>query len=464
VTHRGVVRAGWISLTAYISIAILSWTGMVYRPNGITTTLLIPALGAVAICYFRTIRQAAMVPRNITLKFAIAFSLVGFFALPFDSTDVFFYMATGWEQARYDANPYTHTLREIPAYASDEMITSKWMAQNGNPWLDLPLPYGFGFAAVSRNLAWLGLGNWWITLALFNALNLAAHVMIAVLIWRISSLLPNGKPEKALLLYTWNPLVITQFLANGHNDILMGLFILLAAYFLVIRRPVLVLPALVAGGLIKFLAFALMPLAAVAVARMYGRRAMALGVVVSVSIAGVVAVPYFLDSEPFKTPVITGQIFESSGSLHRFIDVAFIRPASTAWTPLHDILPNVLVGLKVALWLLFGAFAGLQLWKSVSKPLTMNHVILQWVALLACALFVASSLLHSWYMGALLPLAILAHESWIGQALIASSTVFLLSFTSLRRKMFVFLVAAIVPFAFYGNRYRKLRTTTASER
>jgi alpha-1,6-mannosyltransferase len=464
VTQRRVLLAGWISLTAYIGIAILSWTGMVYRPNWITTTLLIPPLAAIAISYFRAIHHTTVVTRNVTLKFAIAFSVVGFFALPFDSTDVFFYMATGWEQARYDANPYTHTLREIPNYASDAMIDSKWMAQNGNPWLDLPLPYGFLFATVSRSLAWLGLGNWWATLGLFDALNLAAHTMIAILLWKISKLLPGGNPERALLLYTWNPLVITQFLANGHNDILMGFFIVLAAYFLVSRRPELVLPALVAGGLIKFLAFALVPLAAVAVARMYGRRAILLGTTLSLVIAGVVAVPYFRDPAPFMTPVIAGQIFESSGSLHRFLDVAFIRPASTAWTPLQQILPDVLLGVRAVLWLMFGAFAVGQLWKILKQPLTVDSVIQQWVALLAFALFVASPLLHSWYLGALLPLAILADKTWIGQALIASSTVYLVSFTSLRRKMFVFLVGAIVPFAVYGKRYRKLRLTTASER
>src|SRR5262249_30146483 len=122
-----------------------------------------------------------------------------------------------------------------------------------------------------------------------------------------------------------------------------------------------------------------------------------------------------------------------------------------------DILPDVLMGLKVALWLLFGAFAGLQLWKTVTEPLSMNHLILQWVALLACALFVASSLLHSWYMGALLPLAVLAHESWVGQALVAASAASLLISTPFRRNFFVFLAAAIFPFAFYGARHRKLR-------
>lgn len=436
---------------------------MVYRPNWITTTVLIPALAIIAICYFRVIHHAKVVTRNVTLKFAIAFSIAGFFALPFDSTDLFFYMATGWEQARYDTNPYTHTLREIPDYTNDAMITSKWMSRNGNPWLDLPLPYGFLFASVSRTLAWLGMGNWWATLALFNTLNLAAHAMIAFLIWRISGLLPEGNPEKALLLYTWNPLVITQFLSNGHNDILMGFCIILAVYFLVSRRPVLVLPALVAGGMIKFLAFALLPLAAVAVARMYGRKAVLAGTMVSLTLAGVVAVPYIRDPAPFMTPVIAGQIFESSGSLHRFIDVAFIRPASTGWAPLQHVLPDVLLGLRVALWLAFGTFAGYQLWKSLTESLSMQSIILQWATLLAFALFVATSLLHSWYMGALLPLAILAHQTWLGRALIASSTVYLLSFTSLRRKMFVFLVAAIVPFAIYGSRNRKLRTT-ASER
>jgi len=45
-----------------------------------------------------------------------------------------------------------------------------------------------------------------------------------------------GRPPQELLLYAWNPLVIKEFAGSGHVDVLMVLFVTLAALFLIRRR------------------------------------------------------------------------------------------------------------------------------------------------------------------------------------------------------------------------------------
>src|SRR5262249_46345906 len=148
-------------------------------------------------------------------------------------------------------------LRDIPNGLRDPMIGSRWMSLNRNPWLDEPLPYGFGFALLTRVLAWLGGGNWWLTYALFNLTNLTIHGAVSFLLWRTANLLPGSEPKLVLYLYAWSPLIVLQFLINLHNDILMASFIVLAFYFLLRGRAVWALPALVAAGFVKYAAFAL---------------------------------------------------------------------------------------------------------------------------------------------------------------------------------------------------------------
>src|SRR5262245_28290962 len=101
---------------------------------------------------------------STVVSFAVLLGAIGFVTPPFDSTDVFFYMAMGWQQAHYGANPYSRVLRDVDGSDRDPMIQNEWMWRNRNPWLDIPMPYGPLFAVVARTIAWLNRGNFRATL------------------------------------------------------------------------------------------------------------------------------------------------------------------------------------------------------------------------------------------------------------------------------------------------------------
>src|SRR5262249_46611807 len=138
---------------------------------------------------------------SVIVTFAIVISIAGFITPPFDSTDVFFYMATGWQQAHYGLNPYSKVLRNVADGSSDPMIQNGWMARNRNPWWDIPVPYGFLFSVLARVIAWLGQGNLWVTLGLFSLLNLLIHAATALVLWKAAALLPDTSGKVVFYLY-----------------------------------------------------------------------------------------------------------------------------------------------------------------------------------------------------------------------------------------------------------------------
>jgi hypothetical protein len=378
--------------------------------------------------------------------FAVVFGLIVFAAIPFDSTDAFYYIAQGWQQAQYDANPYSQVLRDVPNHAEDPMIASPWAARNLNPWLDLPLPYGFLFAAVLRVIAILGQGNWWLTLSLYGALNAAAHAAIIWLVWRISHIMRFGDPKRAVFLYAWNPFVLAYSMGDLHNDALMGLFVVLAVYFVAIKRPAWVLGALVAGGMIKYIALALLPFAALAIYRLFGKKALALSLTVAALFTTLLALPYLADLSLFKMALIAGQMTESTGSLHSFV-VGILRMFNVTEDRFPGFMPHLFVALKAALWLAFALFAARELRNVLKAALSLDRIIVRWTQILAFILFLSSSQFYAWYIGMLLPLAVLAYDSWVGRAVVAASAAHLLAFTDLKSKRIgYFIFCTVAPF------------------
>ena len=165
-------RIGLSSLVLYIVLAIFFWTTWSFKVRWIDEIVIIAAMASLAGLYFYGLKFARRAAASTIVVFAILVGLAGFVTPPFDSTDVFFYMATGWQQSHYGGNPYSGVLRNVSGAAEDPMIQNEWIMRNRNPWLDIPLPYGFLFALVSRAIAWLGRGSFWGTLALFSSLNL----------------------------------------------------------------------------------------------------------------------------------------------------------------------------------------------------------------------------------------------------------------------------------------------------
>jgi hypothetical protein len=457
--RRRILAAGWITAAGLAVLAALSWTGMVYRPFRFSGHLLLACVAVPAAFYLRAIPAAVHVPARTILKFAILFGVISFFILPFQSTDVFFYMAKGWQQAGYASNPYAAGLRELDHHGADPMIFTEWNALNKNPWLDLPLPYGFLFAALTRILARAGGGNWWLTLALFNAANCAAHAGTAWLVWRLSHRLKLGEPKRALFLYAWSPFVLAQFLGELHNDIFVGVFVILAVHSLAVKRPEWTLASLAAAGLIKYTALALMPLAGIAILRWFGWRKLTVSAIYAGAGAALISAPYLIDAPAFKLSQIAVQWTESSRSFHSFV-FGVLKLLGISADRFPTLVPSLSFALQAALWMAFAAFIAAEIWKSRKRRMSLDRIVCQWSAAMAFLLFLASSQLYPWYIGMVLPLAVLGYQTWISRAVVLASAAHLLGFTGLKRVGY-FLICTLLPFAaaFFGAvRLKLLRT------
>ena len=447
---RMLCRIGLSSLVLYTVLAVFFWTSWSFKVRRIDEIVIIVAIAALAGLYFYGLKLARRAAASTVVIFAVLVGLAGFVTPPFDSTDVFFYMATGWQQSHYGGNPYSGVLRNVSGGAEDPMIQNEWIMRNRNPWLDIPLPYGFLFALVSRIIAWLGRGSFWGTLALFSSLNLVMHAGIALLLWKAGRFLPEGNGKVVLYLYTWNPFVVLQYLADLHNDILVAFLVMLAAYVLLRDRPIWSIPLLVASGLIKYVTFILVPFALIFLVRRKGWRAGARALLMSAAVIAVTAVPYIGQAASFKYRLIVDQVSESSGSLHAFIVYSF-RILGRVWPSLMTFLPGFGSVTKIVLWMLFAVFIVRELYvswqESSEEPLLM---IQRWTSILFALIFIASSQFYAWYIGMLFPLALLTQrKTFLADAIVALSGAHMLSFTFLRRKAIgYFIVATVLPITY----------------
>jgi hypothetical protein len=453
---------GFASLGLYVAFGAFFWTRTL-RSQWIDDLVIIFMGGALVVLYFSGVKFAAHSATSVILAFAAGIGVIGFLTVPFDSTDVFFYMAKGWEQAHYGGNPYSVMLRDIDGAFHDPMINNAWMARNQNPWLDIPMPYGFLFALVSRAIAWLGGGKFWVTLALFNFLNLLMHAGTALFLWKASKLLPGNNAKVMLYLYSWNPFVVLQYLVDVHNDIIVGFLVVMAAYLLLKDRPFWTLPLIVAAGLIKYVAFVLTPFALVFLIRRKGWKDGVGAVLLSAAIICAAAAPYVRELASFKYHLIWVQLFESTGSLHTFMMYSF-RALGRVWPLLANSLSSFGAVTQATLWLMFAIFTARELSVSWKQPVLEPFMMIQrWTTILFVLIFVASSQFYAWYIGMMFPLAILTRgTTLVADCVIALSGAHMLSFTYLRRRAIgYFLVATLLPVVYLLMQRRRIVLTGA---
>ena len=150
---------------------------------------------------------------------SICFSLV----LPFSSSDVFYYMSTGWSEAKYKVNPYytsVYELRQQEEEANQDEIIQRMPAV----WEKTTIVYGPLWPFLCKWMMKLSLGNLGMGLAIMKGLNLILHIMNCYLIYQLT------KKKKFTLLYGLNPLILLEALSNVHNDILVVSCVLIALY------------------------------------------------------------------------------------------------------------------------------------------------------------------------------------------------------------------------------------------
>ncbi|HID63319.1 MAG TPA: hypothetical protein EYP49_11355 [Anaerolineae bacterium] len=186
----------------------------------------------------------------VVLTLATVFCLTLMFVYPIGAADIFDYIINGRILAHYRLSPFVHVAGEFPRdpitpYAAWRSVPSAY----GPLWAFLAA--GINFLAGSADL----LANMWA----FKGLAILFYVLDIGLIYGI---LGEIKPAYALpgaFLFAWNPLLLFETAANGHNDSVMMFFVLLAIYLLLKRGASLSIIAITCSVMIKFITIILLP-------------------------------------------------------------------------------------------------------------------------------------------------------------------------------------------------------------
>jgi hypothetical protein len=188
---------------------------------------------------------------GLIFGFGALFALTMTFVYPVTAIDLFVYVANSLALVHYHANP----MITAPASVANDPVI---MLAGG--WASYPAPYGpLGLVInalptllVGRNL----LANLLLLKLMFSAILLAEAFLVYKILLKYA---PKYALASALFL-AWNPYALFEYCANGHNDLAMMLFVLLAVLALVQNRKELAFVFVVASTLVKFATLPLLPL------------------------------------------------------------------------------------------------------------------------------------------------------------------------------------------------------------
>jgi len=161
--------------------------------------------------------------------FTVVLSLIAVLNRDLFSNDVYMYIFYGRMFSGFGLNPYV----VLPADAPNDPVLSQV------DWRNLLSPYGPLWTSWSALLDWATPGGTTQTVAAFKLAAAATHVVNTLLIGAIVHRVSRVNSPLAMAAYGWNPLTITEFAGNAHNDSLMLMWILAALLAYHHRRPLL---------------------------------------------------------------------------------------------------------------------------------------------------------------------------------------------------------------------------------
>ena len=191
------------------------------------------------------------------------------------STDLMSYIWYGRIFVVYGDSPFTHVPADYTWIDTDNW--RQWLF-----WKETPSVYGPLWVLMAGGIAKVaqGLGGDIVFHLLGHKLVAsAAHFVNVLLVWRVAGLLIDRfrqRPEKlaegmteadwamgarvaATVAYAWNPLIMLEFGANGHNDVLMITGVLAALWLYMSGHWRFALVALALAAQAKFIAVLLVP-------------------------------------------------------------------------------------------------------------------------------------------------------------------------------------------------------------
>lgn len=244
-------------------------------------------------------------PRDRAIVFggAALFCLTLVFTPSLLSKDLFDYMGHGRVLVEHGANPF---VTPASAYGGD-----RFTAAMG--WVTATPLYGPAWASLVAALTLAGAGSFTGTALLFKLLFASVHllngwlVMTIVRGWRLTGEPATGAPAKALraaAFYLWNPLVLTQTIADAHNDGVALLWLLVAILLLQRRDDMMGAACAAMSVLVKYVTAPALILLLVQRWRASGWAAAAKLAVVGALVAVVAYLPYLsgFDAGHFLRP------------------------------------------------------------------------------------------------------------------------------------------------------------------
>lgn len=169
---------------------------------------------------------------------------------PVFAIDLFVYALQGREMVLYGANPF---LLPPGAFAADP-----WLPLAGE-WVEAASTYGVLWEALALLPALLARENLLAHLWGLKALALASYWLTLWLVYLLAGRVCPQRRWWAVLACAWNPLLLLEITGNGHNDLWMVVFVLLALYCMLVGRRWWAFLALAASIQVKFVSLLLLP-------------------------------------------------------------------------------------------------------------------------------------------------------------------------------------------------------------
>lgn len=323
-----------------------------------------------------------------------------FFA-PLSSTDLYANAYHGRLVSTHHMNPYgiSDRVHLDDPYFDSTLARAPYQTTYGPLWITIAA------AITARTGDQVGL-----TLFLFRGLNLL--VLLAIIFLLSSIVQKTAAGQWLLAFFALNPLVLFEGIQNGHNDLLMVLFVVAA--LVAAKRGALffLFPLLTLGGLIKYLPWLLFPLAVVVIWRYQRRFRMRLRTLVlsgGVSLVLLLAAfsPYWINGSTFRQLTLLGQ-FWGLPLFHPLNVVAWIFQG---------------LGVTESMSRYSARIAGQVVFSILAVGIIVRHAIGRWSfassALLTFLAFLSVGVIYfqPWYFLWLLPFVPLLPERWQMRAL-----------------------------------------------
>lgn len=339
------------------------------------------ALGLMLAAYLVVIRAGAAVPTRLALGALVLLHLLFTLAPPLLSNDAFAYLDYGRLAAVHHLNPYTVG----PAAAPGDPA----FAFTGPVWHGTPSVYGPLFTGLSAALGLLPLSAaLWVLKGLTGLAGLGA----AALAWACARRI--GRPPLAAALFLGlNPLVLVYGVGGAHNDVLLALSVLAAAWLVVAGREAGSGAGIVAGAAVKAVAALVAPFVVLGSRRRI--RALAGAVFASVVVGGVALAVFGTAS--FDVLSTLGDTARRHVGEYRSV------PGFVAAYAGFGLLGAAARALLLAAFAAAALVAAVRVWR---RP----AIWISAAAVAVLALLLTSTTLQPWYVLWVLPLAALAED------------------------------------------------------